>query len=380
LMMRGQDDAMAIQRKLAAAQAQLGHFGASHKDKAMKAMMGVAGKNDKALVADLFAHWKGVKVSILAEKRIREEYAERIEAAQKRLFDYKSSQKGNAKGVLLRQAAAGDGALLAEVFGFLCKESRQRMDDDAAASKLAEIEAKMSAHGAKNKDNAKAVLRRNLASNDRQFMDVCFECWKTFIVEYRKVKETEDAVKEAEAKVAAFMKNKSEGAKGIIDKMNAATDSGLVEHVMSTWVQYKLDEKKAKEMEDMLNGNNDRFASFGARNKAGAMSAGQKATDVQNYGLVNHAMILWIEVTKVERLLRYYETRVTGKKQQLQGLQGMFRNFAAQLETGLKEGTPRDAAALKDGKSRKLSKSDNTVSLPNIHQKQSGSRGGSNRS
>ena len=30
---------------------------------------------------------------------------------------YKQSQKGNAKGVLLRQAAAGDSALIGEVFG-----------------------------------------------------------------------------------------------------------------------------------------------------------------------------------------------------------------------------------------------------------------------
>merc|ERR1719420_1712885 len=151
--------------------------------------------------------------------------------------------------------------------------------------------------------------------------------------------------------------------------MNSSTNSGLVEHVMSTWVAAFKDKKKAEEMEKLINGNAAKFASFSARNKQGAMSAGEKAQAIKEYGLVNHAVLLWSEVTKVERMLRYYQNRVEGKKQQLQGLQGMFRNFASQLETGLKDGTPRDFGAVKDKKGKGLSKSDQTVSLPNIHQK-----------
>merc|ERR1712195_181806 len=120
------------------------------------------------------------------------------------------------------------------------------------------------------------------------------------------------------------------------------------------------------EMEAIMNGANNKFGAFAERNKQGAMSAGQKATAVKEYGLVIHSMLLWTEVTKVERMLRYYQNRVEGKKHQLQGLQTMFRNFASQLETGLKDGTPRDAAAIKSS-SKKMSKTDGAVSLPNIH-------------
>merc|ERR1712216_992372 len=191
-------------------------------------------------------NWKSVVDRIKKEAEIRLEYQERIEAAQKRLFDYKQSQKGNAKGVLLRQAAAGDGALIGEVFAYLCKEPQQRRADEEAAKKLAEIEAKLAESMAKGKDNAKAVLMRNLAQGDNMLMDVCLEAWKSWLVEYKKNKESEDAVKAAEAKVAAFMKNKSDGAKSVIDKMNSSTNSGLVEHVMSTWVAAFKDKKKAE--------------------------------------------------------------------------------------------------------------------------------------
>merc|ERR1711959_349561 len=229
--------------------------------------MGVAGKNDRALADSIITNWKMVVDRIKKEAEIRVEYQERIEASQKRLFEYKQSQKGNAKGVLLRQAAAGDGALVGEVFAYLCKEPKARKEDEEAARKLAEIEAKLAAQAGKNKDNAKAVLMRNLAQGDNMLMDVCLEAWKSWLVEYKKNKESEDAVKAQEAKVAEFMKNKSDGAKSVIDKMNSATDSGLVEHVISSWVQYRKDMKKAEEMEAILNGAQGKFGAFSERNK-----------------------------------------------------------------------------------------------------------------
>merc|ERR1719163_1960281 len=95
-LLRGQDDAMQAQKQLAAAQAQLGHFQGSQKDKAYKAMMGVAGKNDKALLDAMITNWKAVVDRIKKEAEIRLEYQERIEAAQKRLFDWKQSQSSNS--------------------------------------------------------------------------------------------------------------------------------------------------------------------------------------------------------------------------------------------------------------------------------------------
>merc|ERR1719265_2996030 len=73
-LLRGQDDAMQAQKQLAAAQAQLGHFQGSQKDKAYKAMMGVAGKNDKALMDAMITNWKSVVDRIKKEAEIRVEY------------------------------------------------------------------------------------------------------------------------------------------------------------------------------------------------------------------------------------------------------------------------------------------------------------------
>merc|ERR1719281_1733930 len=344
-------------------------------------MMGVAAKNDKACMDMSLTEWYKLVQRQKKEAEIRKEYEERIEAAQKRLFDYKQSMKGNSKGVLMKQAAKGDAALVQEVYFLLKKEVEDKRLEEETQRKMKEMEAKMKGMADKNKENTKSVLMRNLAASDNMLCDTCLEAWKSWLVDYKKNKDEEDAIKAQEQKMEEFMKNKKDGAKGIIDKMNSATDSGLVEHVMSTWAQFFKDEQKSLEMQALMEANAAKFANFNERNKQGAKSAGAKATEVRDFGLVNHAFILWCEAAKVERLLRYYSNRIEAKKHQLVQLQGMFRGFANHLETSLKE-TPRDAPAIAGAKpptGKRLSKSDQTASLPDIHKTPGSQRSGSGR-
>merc|ERR1719399_2661504 len=349
-LLRGAEDAMQAQKQLAAANAQLGQYTGSHKDKGKKMMMGVAAKNDKACMDLTLTEWYKLVQRQKKEAEIRKEYEERIEVAQKKLFDYKQSMKGNSKGVLMKQAAKGDAALVTEVYFLLKKEVEDKRLEEETQRKMLEMEAKMKGMADKNKENTKSVLMRNLAASDNMLCDTCLEAWKSWLIDYKKNKDEEDAVKATEKKMEEFMKNKKDGAKGIIDKMNTASDSGLVEHVMSTWAQYFKDEQKALEMEALMEANAAKFNAFNERNKGSAQSAGQKATAVRDFGLINHAFILWCEAARVDRLLRYYSNRVEAKKHQLQSLQSMFRSFANHLESSLKDGTPRDAPAIAGGK------------------------------
>merc|ERR1712118_440451 len=90
-LLSGADDAFSAKKQLADAQKQLSHYSSSHNDKAKKMMMGVAGNADKALLVVCFSSWAELKKKLAFENKIRLEYEERIDAAQKRLFDYKQS-------------------------------------------------------------------------------------------------------------------------------------------------------------------------------------------------------------------------------------------------------------------------------------------------
>jgi hypothetical protein len=100
----------------------------------------------------------------------------------------------------------------------------------------------------------------------------------------------------------------------------------------------------------------------------------------------------WRQVVRIEATLRKHHGKVDAKRQQLVGVQHMFRNFATQLEAGLKQGqdTDRDfAAGPPPRKSRQhesrqhgsrqhgMRRDEASVSLPDINH--SGSKGDDQR-
>merc|ERR1719293_294060 len=101
------------------------------------------------------------------------------------------------------------------------------------------------------------------------------------------------------------------------------------------------------------------------------MSAAERQVYFQDMGIVIQAWGAWKLDTRTEQKLRFYTGKIDAKRKQLLGVQEMFRNFANELEGGLKkasaESTRGDAPAILRG--RGLHKSDSSVNLPDIHNK-----------
>merc|ERR1711943_64962 len=93
--------------------------------------------------------------------------------------------------------------------------------------------------------------------------------------------------------------------------------------------------------EDIMANAQGKFATFGARNKASAGSAMDRAAAAAEMSTLIVIFWYWKRETKVERMRRYARDKNTKKKQQLIGVKGLFKNFASELEAGLKYGTPR---------------------------------------
>merc|ERR1711881_473457 len=106
------------------------------------------------------------------------------------------------------------------------------------------------------------------------------------------------------------------------------------------WVDVFLEQKKANELEDIMAQNQAKFGSFGARNKASAGSAMDRSAAAAESSTLIVIFWFWKRETKVERMKRYAKDK-NNKKKQLVGVKGLFKNFANELEAGLKEGTPR---------------------------------------
>jgi len=371
-LLRGQEERMQAQKALASAREQLAKYTGSHNDKAKKLLMTLASGNAQALLAGSFKSWCDYYRVQKRENEIRLEYEDQIQAAVQRLNDYKEKQLGNVRGVLMRKAADGDMGLVQECFKIMVGDLEEKKRDKESEHEVRAIEEKLKSYASSQAENTKKVMARMSAGSDSAIVNLCFQGWVSFHSEYQKNKETEDAVKAAEANIQKFLKSKSENAKGVLDRMSDGNDQALLGTVLGAWTAIYIEEKTANEMAERLNGANGKFGSFGERNASNAKNAMARQTQYLEHMLFLKCINAWRLHTKMEAVVGEFGTKIDFNKEKIRQVQGMFKNFADKLDAGLKDGTPRDQAGalnMTSGKLTKkgLSKSANSVSLPNIH-------------
>merc|ERR1740117_2087705 len=80
------------------------------------------------------------------------------------------------------------------------------------------------------------------------------------------------------------------------------------------------------------------MGAFGDRNKKGAKNVMERAHQHQLEMLYLKIFGAWRLDTRIEQSLKQHQGRIDGKRQQLVGVQQMFRNFAKQLESNIQSG------------------------------------------
>lgn len=361
-LVRSADDAADAQKELKKLQAQIDDFGGSQNDKSKKVMMGVAANNDKALKAVIFGTWFSFQQKMKSEKDIRDMFEAEIEALDAKFMEYRQSALTNVRNVLMRKAAEGDAALMTQVWKSWADEVQETKREAGSQGAMAAMEAKLASQSAAQAENSKKVMARMSAGSDNALLTVVIGSWVQFIQDYKKNKEEEDKIKAQEKAMEEYLKQKKDGAKAVLDKMNSATDSGLVEHVMSTWAQAYKEKMEAIKMEALMAENEARFGALNGRQKDNAKGVMSRVNEQMDLNMMLKHFSAWATDTKLERIMRHYNAKMESKKHQLQSVQHLFKNFANQLDQGLKQ---EDSA--RDSSRRR--KEDGSVSLPDINAK-----------
>lgn len=374
-LVRGQEDAMHAKQRLAKAQGELAVFQTNQNEHIKKVLMTFAGGSTTALLHAIVNSWHSYCVRMRHENMIYEEYREQIEAAEQRLIDAKSEQLKGIKGVIDKKHAGFTQNLLQDVFTLWKEDIEEAKQNLASAQQVRDMEERLKSAADHQAASAKKVLARCGAASEQGLRDMCFHEWVNFHQEYLKNKELEDAVKEEEKRIAEFMKNHSQNAQGLLATMSASTDTGLITQMFQAWREYYLEEKRINEYAEVMNAHGAKMGAFGDRNKASAKSAMHRAHEHGITMLYLKVWGAWRLDCHVEQKLRTHQGRIDGKRQQLLGVQQMFRNFAMQLESNIQSGADsnRDLAmgppqAYKS-KPRMQKGGDGSVSLPDIHAK-----------
>jgi hypothetical protein len=206
--------------------------------------------------------------------------------------------------------------------------------------KLAEQQARLKNARQTAQDNSKAVMMRMSAGNDQALVSLCFSTWINVGEELKRDKEIDAAAKAAEEQYKAFMAKKRENGAGVLERMSDASDTGLIHHCFAAWQEVWKDEKAGKEMEALMQANQDKFKSLAQKQKGGAMSAASKANRLDEDNTLLAIFEYWKCAWQVARVIDHYGKKLESKGQQLEAVQTMFKSFANQLEAGI-GATPR---------------------------------------
>jgi len=354
-----EEDAEHSRQQLTAITTQLDSFKGEQNAKSKGVLAGIAGKNDKVLVHMCFSTWNGWLLQHKANQYIHDKFKQEIQDAEDALIAFKSKHLGISRGILKRGAASTDAGLLSEVvrvwYTYVVVEGHNKEMDE----KLAAANAKFGNAQQSAKDASKKVMGRMSAGNDNALLTLCVQSWKASLEELKKDKEIDALAKDMETKYKEMMQKKNGEAKGVLDRMSGASETGLLHMMIEAWVGAVKEEKAGREMEEKMQAQGDRFKSLNQRQKGNAKSVASKCHQQEEENMIMVFFFAWSVDTKTEMVIKKYGEKLDQKKGQLDAVQTMFRSFASQLEQGIGN-TPRTGGS----RSRKGAGSDVPPALP----------------
>merc|ERR1711871_78891 len=308
--------------------------------KSKAVLVGMADGRDKQLVHMVFSNWLGWKLRHDADRDIHNMFKKQIQDAEDALIAFKQKQLGISRSLLQRGAAAGDTGLQ-----MICLQSWYKYvieeDHTAAMDKqLEEVQARLKNARADAQENTKKVMARMNAGNDNALKQLCWQSWIACMEEMKKDKEIDALAKAQESRYKEFLAKKSEEARGVLDRMSGSTDSGLVQQFFKIWKDDWESEKKGREMEAIISGNDARFKSLNQKQKGAAKSVASKCHQQEEENTMMTIFFAWTTEARLEHIVKHYSGKLDQKKHQLDAVQTMFRSFANQLEQGIGN-TPR---------------------------------------
>lgn len=335
-LVRGQDDAMAAQKKLAQAMAALDKHRKQHREKARNLMTGLAKNMDRKLLSAVLFGWvTATRVEhIVAD--VTKVYGKQLDSLTQKLGSAKAVYKSSASGLLQRAHKQEQAELLSQSF-----EHLREGPVDARLAKLADsrLEAKtkqIHALRASYRTGVGILAESNAELGSSTVFRYCWQAWWMLWDAGRQAREAEDKIASFDGQVRGIGAKQGTGAHYAIERVARLFDGGLVKSVFSEWKTATLDGRAERVKQKALAGLAGEVKVFSSRVKKPALAALEATAVMQDDSLLVQVLWAWRMEAKAEATMRLHRAKIDAKRQQLVGVQQMFRTFAQQLEAGLR--------------------------------------------
>lgn len=361
-------------RELMITEGLLEQYRDTSKHQSSKALLGMADGNKEIFVKAMFGSWYGATVKGRAERVFRVKFEEEIALADKQLMDYKTAKMDQTRAILMRGSAADDQALVGMIVNLWHTEVEDAKVEKSLLGVQAELDAKLQSATKAQTDSAKKVFGKICGNQDSMLVANAFAALisnRTMEIEER---ECAKALALVDEKMKAMMEKNKDNASSVLNRMNGATESGLVELYFSEWNSYYMEAKKEQEKLDMMKKDEAKLKSLKARISGNAKNSQGRVNEQMNMMLLTKCVCGWQIEARAQNIEKYYNRKIESKRKQLQSVHSLFQSFANQLDEGLSNidsarGEDRRPAS-GQGRSKRMGRDNSgAVSLPNIHQK-----------
>lgn len=347
-LIRGQEDAIAAEKKLAFAKAKLVQVQSGHVDKVRKVITRWGDDFRTIMKSQCFKGWFNQWRVSQNERTIYAEYEAQILDATDNLNYYRGVYKASVGSFMRRKGDALQHHLLRDVVAIWQEHTastRGMQEHVWAAEDLTE---KLQTFSESQKHRAVNVFTRFNQDGDIALLRILFAAFTQSYEEHLHDTEFEDQTKGWEANVSAQLKTCSEHARHILDGIYESSKGELIRVWTSAymlkgacfkawttdWKEVMAEQINVRETEKCKK----QVGVFNQRNKKAAHQLMVKAEDHSAIQLVLRVYYAWRLETKVEAELKVHYCKIDAKREQLVGVQKMFRNFAYKLESKLKDG------------------------------------------
>ncbi|CAL1151795.1 unnamed protein product, partial [Cladocopium goreaui] len=334
---RCQEEALGARKKLAAAQAKLQNGRHKNLEKSSKWVLRFAETSSRGSVRVLFRSWSVYARFSSAERRVHCDYQERLVSADALLDSFRLRSKGALRRLLERQAVERCRQLALECFWLWQEILVQRKLDEECEQKLLDFQCKMKDMKQAQIENAKLILRRACAENDLALIRCCFQAFHETWQEAAQEQHIAVQVDLSQEKMKEFMKRKSTIALRLLKEMCYATAAGFQQEVFSSWVTLVQQSHGEGQLQGLLQQQQQRIEAVRQRSRNNNHLLVQGLEKQYHSDMQLEIFSHWRTFAGVESKVLGHKVKVDAKRQQLQGVQSLFRSFAAQLERQLRE-------------------------------------------
>lgn len=358
-------------QRLVQTEMQLQQYTSDTKAKSKSALLGMAEGNDKAIMKSVWAAWQAECLANKETRVLREKYEKELEEAEALLYKHQEKQLAGVRKMMMSKVRETDRGLVDFCISTWYDVVKGIKRDGDTKAELEALQAKMAGFHNDAKSRQMKVFGRMAGDRDQAVLVLAMSSWLNFHQEYARDKEHEEAVKKAQTALNEHLKGKKDETKKLLNKMSASTDSGLMGQVFHAWSLAMEEVKKARQLEDQMKTQDVRLKQMLANTKGKAFGVASRTNEQINENLLLRVLSAWMIEFKVGHVEKYYEKKISGKRQQLSKVHTLFKDFANQLESGLKtnDGDSSGRTGRRTTEGRKFVKDSGSVSLPDIHQR-----------